>query len=228
MSVIVLKPLRQSELGWFAACRDAGRETSRQRGLNLDASFVHRILRPETSSVIELQTRWHDGTTICQDSRTIRLQRKNWRLTGPKIVGERFASIQPGDPLLLLFESRSDGGWQLTWDVVDCSPAAAELREYCLRLLDRQSARILSPREAGGVLDVATRLLPVFHKAPDPNSPAGQTSTAPQQSTASKTAPPPASPREKFGSEPRTLKHKGSCGANPPSPAEHRCVRRRA
>ncbi len=159
MSFIILKPLRQSELGFFEACRRANRETGRQRGLNIDGHLVQKVLRPSDAQEIPVLAHWHDGSQPRTDSRKIRRQQKNWRLTGLMVEGDRFGTVQPGDPVVMLFELRDDG-WHLTWDVIQ-SGAAPELRQQCEQLLDNQSSRLLSPGEAGALLQRLT-VTPVF------------------------------------------------------------------
>jgi heme exporter protein CcmB len=43
LNFILLRTLQQSELGWFGEVRRQGRETSRQRALNIDATEVERM-----------------------------------------------------------------------------------------------------------------------------------------------------------------------------------------
>ena len=159
---MVLKPLKQSELGWFDAPRREGRETSRQRALNLDAHLIRGIMKPaERTTAIEVLARWHDSKTAFQDIRTIRKQTKNWRLTGPRILGSRYERVAEGDPILLLFE-HEDGGWRLTWDVAIDLPELRQVRERCLSILDGQSSRLLAASELGPLLKLAAEALPSF------------------------------------------------------------------
>ena len=171
MSLIVLKPLRQSELGLFDACRLAGRETGRQRGLNIDGHLVQQVLRPGEATAIDVWSHWHDGVHPHEDQRTIRRQQKNWRLTGVKVEGGRFATVEPGDPVIMLFEQEGDG-WHLTWDVVQKGLHNAGIRHFCEQLLDGQSSRLLSPGEAGALLERAAGVVPAFTRSPRPQPPA--------------------------------------------------------
>jgi hypothetical protein len=164
MTWIVVKPLRQSELGWFDACRKAGRETGRQRGLNIDAHVVQALLRPGERTVVEVTARWHDGAAMCTDERAIRKQEKNWRLTGARVTGVRFAEVAVGDPVVMLFERDGDRWW-VTWDVATDLPAHQEVRERCVELLEGQSSRLLSAREAGGMLVLLARTMASFQAA---------------------------------------------------------------
>lgn len=117
---LVAKRVRQSELGWFEACRRAGRETGRQRALNIDADIITKLFRPgPTIDLIEVGERWWNGERIVEGERPIRLQQKNWRLAGSVVEGERFEVVEPDDIVLLHFEREAGTGvWSLTWDLL--------------------------------------------------------------------------------------------------------------
>ena len=51
---LIVKRLRQSELGFFEACRRAGRETGRQRALNIDSDVVRDVFGEPSGDVIEV------------------------------------------------------------------------------------------------------------------------------------------------------------------------------
>ena len=91
--------------------------------------------------------------------------------------GDRFAEAQPGDPVILLFEQRDDG-WHITWDVVLQTAVAFSVRGHCDRLMEGQSSRLLSPKEAGELLEQIRGTLPAF-ALPAPESIAGPRQAAP-------------------------------------------------
>jgi RNA polymerase primary sigma factor len=103
---IVLRRLRQSELGWFSEIRRQGRETSHQRALNFDAPEVE-ILFPSASLTdaipIALERR-DDGQQITRQVHALRRQGRNWRLTGDGVLGKRFGSAMPGDLVIMALD----------------------------------------------------------------------------------------------------------------------------
>lgn len=141
--VLVAKRIRQSELGWFEACRAAGRETGRQRALNLDSAIVETIFAPaDDVEQIDVVEHWWNGTEHVEGTRPIKLQQKNWRLAGNAVKGARFERVHPDDIALLLFEQESRWSpWSLTWDVIlQAESATASLFELARGALNANSA----------------------------------------------------------------------------------------
>jgi RNA polymerase primary sigma factor len=103
---IVLRKLRQSELGWFGEVRRQGRETSRQRALNFDAPEMG-VLFPSASATdaipIALERRDDRRQIACQ-GHALRRQGKNWRLTGDRILDRRFGAAMPGDLVVMALD----------------------------------------------------------------------------------------------------------------------------
>lgn len=161
---LILKRLRQSELGFFEACRLAGRETGRQRALNIDADVVEQVFGVPTSNLIEVTTRWFDGVRIVEDARPIRLQQKNWRLGGAVVEGERFSAVNPDDIVMLhVHERATEAPPVVTWDVV--SQAAEEtwsLFEVARRALGAASSVVVAKDEQAQLMRIVERRLKVF------------------------------------------------------------------
>lgn len=154
MQFIVLRRLRQSEIGWFGEVRRQGRETSRQRAVNFDSVTVDRLF-PNASHVDRIEmdlTRKNDSGDQSVQTQVLRRQAKNWRLTGDKIDDERFGFVAAGDLLLLLLDT-SDTQPTGAFDVLPASSTTAR------RILSRPEAadllRVgllgLHPSEAGPI-----------------------------------------------------------------------------
>jgi DNA repair protein RadD len=163
--VMVVKRVRQSELGWFEACRIAGRETGRQRALNLDAEIVNELFAPSDDvELIEVDERWWNGSDFVEGRRPIRLQQKNWRLAGDAVRGDRFGDVHPDDLVFLHFELRERSKrWNLTWDVL----SANDQRTASLYLMARDhlggdSAVMVRDAACAQLLSAARRRLSSF------------------------------------------------------------------
>ena len=166
---LVAKRLRQSELGWFEACRIAGRETGRQRALNLDAGIVEALFSPgDAVDCIEVDERWWDGHRVVEGVRPIRLQHKNWRLAGTVVKSERFVDAQPDDIVFLHFEQDGEtDAWSLTWDLVSQSDSnTASIFEMVRECLGAQSAVLVPEGERRKLLSAARRRLRSFRGDP--------------------------------------------------------------
>ncbi len=168
---LVIKWLRQSELGWFKACRDAGRETGRQRALNLDADIVEELFDPGDSiEQIDLRERWWNGYQLVEAVRPIKRQHKNWRLAGDAVGGVRFDVVRPDDIVLLHFErEREDDEWTLTWDVASqAEESTSQVFEMARMLLEGHSSLIVPEAPRARLLTIARRRLRAF--GGDPNT----------------------------------------------------------
>ena len=174
--MLVAKRLRQSELGWFEACRLAGRETARQRALNLDSDIVRAIFAPGDNDVqIDVQERWWDGERLVDDRRPIKLQQKNWRLAGNAVTGARFDTVQPDDIVLMLFEQSAPAAlWSLTWDVLSqVERATASVFEMARDVLGGHSSVCVPADVQASLLAAARRRLGECHRlaARSPDNP---------------------------------------------------------
>lgn len=162
---LVAKRLRQSELGWFEACRAAGRETGRQRALNIDADIVEALFAPgDAIEHIEFEERWWDGHRLVRGQRPLRLQQKNWRLAGSVVQGSRFDSAHPDDIVLLHFKRAGDTGlWSLTWDLLSQTDShTASIFEMARVCLGSQSSVLVPEDERRKILASARRRLQSF------------------------------------------------------------------
>ena len=139
MIFIVMRTLRQSEVGWFGEVRRQGRETSRQRALNFDATEVERMF-PAASrgDIIPIHLhRRSDSGELAQQPQALRRQEKNWRLTGDKIDDRRFGVVAPGDLVVM------------AWDVGDAGAVGAF---DILAGTDARALRILAHPHSGGLV----------------------------------------------------------------------------
>lgn len=174
MSALVLKRLRQSELGWFRSVRDQKRETGRQRGLNIDVGVLVQVFGVLPDDAIPLVTRYFDGEQIVEDVRPLRHQQKNWRLTGDAVNGRHFDEVRPDDILLLLVEPRTakegEPAWRVTWDHVSQSArATASLYDMCGRQLRGESSILVEGSASEHILRVARRRLRGFGASATPH-----------------------------------------------------------
>lgn len=161
---LILKRLRQSELGFFEACRRLGRETGRQRALNLDTEVLNAVFNSPTVDLLEVKARWHDGARLVEETRPLRLQHKNWRLAGSMVEGERFAQVRPDDIVLLdVVEGQHPSPWTVTWDVASqTSFETWSLFEMARRHIADHSCVFLEGEDRDSLLRVAQRRLPAF------------------------------------------------------------------
>lgn len=121
-SVLVVKRLMRSDLGWFAAAFQAGVTKGKQKGINIDKKVIMQIANTDELEKgciwVNLTYRLPSGAVIRETaSRPLRHQGKNWRLTGPQIKEIDFKDLKPGDYLLCLF-SRSAGPMTLLCEVI--------------------------------------------------------------------------------------------------------------
>ena len=109
MHFLIIRRLRNSELGWFAEFRRQGRETAKQRGINFDAEVVERVF-PSASSEkdIQLSLSFRGDNGIKTELHPLKRQHKNWRLVGTKIEDEIFGSVDPEDLFLLSIDAIGD------------------------------------------------------------------------------------------------------------------------
>lgn len=167
MSALILKRLRQSELGWFRSVRDQKRESGKQRGLNIDATVLVQVFGNVPDDTLPLVAHYFNGEQMVEDRRPLRHQQKNWRLTGDAVRGRHFDDVRPDDILILLVEPREaaegEPAWLVTWDHVSQSArATASLFEMCGRQLRGETSVLAEGSAAQHILRVARRRLRGF------------------------------------------------------------------
>jgi hypothetical protein len=174
----VLRELRSSELGWFAAVRRAGREGgAKQRAINFNATVMETLF-PEgiEQDELEVLTRRHSDRNVTQ--RPLRLQKKNWRLVGNKVEGRGLEMVQEGDYFWGVFTVVPGHTCELEWDVVTRAGSPMQhdsLRKLAIRMLPDGMAAwpagdpvARSLRVAIGLTSSGTASLPEVHDAPRP------------------------------------------------------------
>lgn len=180
MQFVVLRTLKQSEIGWFGEVRRQGRETSRQRAVNFDGVTVDRLfptVRDRDLIEIDLARR-DDNLAVAVQRQTLRRQHKNWRLTGDKIDDARFAFVSAGDLLVMRIDTAGD----IPTGAFEILPADHAVAR---RILARPEASALigtglialHPSEAGPIPQILSDLDPdmfgslVINHAPPPEGP---------------------------------------------------------
>jgi hypothetical protein len=123
---LIIKKLVSSDLGWFSICRTSQKTKAKQNGLNIDSNIIKDIFTDysEFKNIpIEL-VYWKNGKEgpVLLDT-NIKLQGKNWRLTG-KIDGDEYLCVRPGD-YILLFYSREEGKSRIYWELA-CQETTSE------------------------------------------------------------------------------------------------------
>lgn len=167
MPSLIVKRLRQSELGWFRAVRDQKRETGKQRALNIDTAVLVEVFGGLPEDTLPLVTRYFDGERLVEDQRPLRHQHKNWRLTGDAVRGRHFEDVRPDDIVLLLVEpleaTNGAPAWRVTWDhVSQRARTTASLFEMCGRQLRGESSVLVQGPAGEHILRIARRRLRGF------------------------------------------------------------------
>lgn len=163
-SVLVVKKLMRSDLGWFAAAFQAGITKAKQKGINLDKKVMMQIADAEELGKgciwIKLTYRLPSGPVIREtDSRPLRHQGKNWRLTGPQLREMDFKDLKPGDYLLCLF-SRSSGELTMVCEVIRHEERNATRRALFSRLSKFSGASIPAPHESQAIMKLWRHVSP--------------------------------------------------------------------
>ncbi len=133
----VLRVLRSSDLGWFAEIRRQGRERGHQRGINFNSAVINQIF-PEGApgESIPVTARRHSDGLVTD--RHLRLQQKNWRLTGDKVEGQGLELIEEGDYFWGIMAIDSGQFVEMIWDVVSRRKDPEKhksIRKLCASLL---------------------------------------------------------------------------------------------
>lgn len=112
--IMIVRSLAESDLGLFAAHRDAA--TSKQRALNINADMARRLLSQEVfdGGGVDLNCICVYGDVIVRESRRLGKSGKNWRLGGKKIQGDAFAELDCKDLVLIRTRAGNDGTQPVT------------------------------------------------------------------------------------------------------------------
>ena len=109
MEILIVRSLKESDLGLFAEHRAS--ETSRQRAINLNADLISELLSEDgiTAGELTVDVSFQLDDLKFSDKRPIKRTGKNWRLGGNKIVGKAFDKLDAADFMLLRSRVRNDG-----------------------------------------------------------------------------------------------------------------------
>lgn len=107
--IIAIRSLTDSDLGIFAAHRNAA--TSKQRAVNINAPIAKLILSPELfeSGNAKLDCVSTFANVTVREKRHFGKVGKNWRLGGKKLEGAAFAELDSKDFMLLRTVFENDG-----------------------------------------------------------------------------------------------------------------------
>ena len=112
--IIVVRSLKDSDLGLFAVHRPAAR--SKQRAININAHLAARLLAPTIFAAggAELECLCIFGDVVIPGKRHFGKVGKNWRLGGKMIEGDAFASLDSADFALIRSVEYNDGSTPIT------------------------------------------------------------------------------------------------------------------
>lgn len=116
--ILVIRSLRESDLGLFAEHR--AHETSRQRALNINSDIINELLAPDAvqSGELSVRVRITFGGVSLEDVRPIKKTGKNWRLGGTKIVGKIFAELDAADFMIMRSVRQNTGKQPITISLI--------------------------------------------------------------------------------------------------------------
>jgi len=112
--IIVVRSLKDSDLGLFAVHRPATR--SKQRAININAQLAARLVAPAIFATggAEFDSICVFGSTVVSGRRHFGKVGKNWRLGGKKIEGNAFANLDSADFALIRSPEHNDGTAPIT------------------------------------------------------------------------------------------------------------------
>jgi hypothetical protein len=112
--IILVRSLTDSDLGIFAAHRDAAR--SKQRAININASFASQLVAAPIfdQGGAEFDCICRFGDTTVRSRRHLGKVGKNWRLGGAKLEGAVFAELDSKDFVLIRSVAGNDGSEPVT------------------------------------------------------------------------------------------------------------------
>src|SRR6185437_2698410 len=107
--IIIVRSLAESDLGLFAAHREAAR--SKQRALNINSEMARLLLARQAYDAggTDLKCVCKYGSNETRGVRRLGKSGKNWRLGGKKIEGQAFAELDCKDFVLIRTKSENDG-----------------------------------------------------------------------------------------------------------------------
>lgn len=112
--ILIVRSLAESDLGLFAAHRQAAR--SKQRALNINADVARRLFTPELyesgGATVNCIVAYDD--VIVREARRLGKTGKNWRLGGKKLEDVAFADLDCKDFVLIRSVVPNDGTWPVT------------------------------------------------------------------------------------------------------------------
>lgn len=119
--VICIRRLTSSDLGWFQAHRDSA--TSKQRAVNINAPVARRLLNDGAYARggLELTCRCTFAGAEEVQRRSLWKVGKNWRLGGPKLLGEVYSQVSEDDFFVLRSAAHNDGSAEITFTFVSRS-----------------------------------------------------------------------------------------------------------
>lgn len=112
--VIIVRSLKDSDLGLFAVHRPTAR--SKQRAININADLAEKLVSPSifASGGAEFECICIFGGSSIHGKRHIGKVGKNWRLGGKKIEGEVFSDLDSADFALIRSPEHNDGTAPIT------------------------------------------------------------------------------------------------------------------
>lgn len=112
--VIIVRSLKDSDLGLFAVHRPTAR--SKQRAININSNLAEKLVSPEIFATggAEFDCICMFGSAAVSGKRYIGKVGKNWRLGGQKIEGEIFSNLDSADFALIRSLEHNDGTTPIT------------------------------------------------------------------------------------------------------------------
>lgn len=112
--IIIVRSLKDSDLGLFAAHRPTTR--SKQRAININAQLAARLVAPAIFGAggAEFDSVCVFGNVVVSSKRYFGKVGKNWRLGGNKIEGDVFASLDSADFALIRSLEHNNGATPIT------------------------------------------------------------------------------------------------------------------
>jgi hypothetical protein len=117
-----IRRLTAADLGLFATHQ--ARIKSRQRALAINAFIADQMLSRDQRKGRKAEAVCFAGSDATPTTRPIKLSDKNWRLGGPRIEGDEYASLNERDFFCGLYEVSLEHEIEITWQTIakDDSP----------------------------------------------------------------------------------------------------------
>ena len=126
---LLIRTLRTSELGWFAAVRRQGREKGKQRGINFNTEIMTTLFPSGLRNQDEIEVVTRRISDKKSTKRSLRRQQKNWRLVGDQVDGHGLERVDAGDFFWALATPTGTHELLLEWDVILKKASSAEHRK---------------------------------------------------------------------------------------------------